>query len=370
MALKFWAHTSFYYENMDQPYNEMLAEMIDIAQAAEDLGYEGVTIPENQFQNYITNPSALQFSAAVAMRTKRLKILPGVIVLPQYHPLAIASEIALIDHMAPGRVSVGVARGGNRYPTDRTGINHENIRGMYEESIEIIKRAWVEDDFAYDGTYYSFPETTLVPKPYTQPYPDIWVAAQSTSGVENVAKQGYNLITSPNHGDFEPHGDLEALMETYNAAAAASGHPRGEVMVLRHTFIHEDEQQALAKLDKVALHWNHYMATVAGSAGVTQADRLATREDQTENFVKAGRITPATNVPERENVYETYDDPILTNPERAIERFKHYEELGVDHVTCISAMGFPIDEVIQNMELMAKEVFPAFAETPAQTTAS
>lgn len=361
MSLKFWAHTSFYYYDMDRPWKEMAAEMVDICQAAEDLGFEGVTIPENHFNNYISNPNALQFASYVAARTERIRIVPGVIVLPQYHPLLIASNIALIDNLAPGRVGVGIARGGNRYPTDRTGINADNIRGMFEEGLEILRKVWVEDDVTYDGTYYSFPETTLVPKPVVDP--EIWIAAQSSAGVRNVALQGHNLITSPNHGDFEPHGDLDLLMETFNTASAESGKERGEVMVLRHTFIHEDEQQALEKVDEVVLHWNHYMATVQGSGtGTSREHRLAAREDLVDGIIKGGRVIPDTNVPDTSNVYDTYDDPILTNPARAVERFKHYEEIGVDHVSCLTAMGFAIDEVLTSMELMAKEVFPAFAD--------
>jgi hypothetical protein len=51
-----------------------------------------------------------------------------------------------------------------------------------------------------------------------------------------------------------------------------------------------------------------------------------------------------------------------------IDRFKYYEHLGVDHLACLVAVGQPISEIIKNMELMAKEVFPAFAEEGSAST--
>lgn len=364
--MKFWATVPFFYRDMERPWRELLAEQIDLAQAAEDLGFEGITIPENHFQNYLTNPSALAFASAVAVRTKRLKIKPGVIVLPYYHPLLVASEVGLLDSLAPGRVSIGVARGGSRYQFDRIGVNPDDARGMYEEALEIIKRAWVEDDFRFEGRYYSFPETTIVPKPDTKPYPALWVAAQSIEGIRKVAEEGYNLVTSTNYGNFEPHGDLELLIRHYNEAAATSGYPRGEVMVMRHVWLAESEQEALKHFDKVVDHWNHYMAVVQGGGakrGQTREQRLARRtEGATRDFVRGGRIIPETNVQSPENLFETFNDPIMTTPDRVIDRFRHYEKLGIDHLDCHQGMGMPVDEVIANMELMASEVFPAFEQ--------
>jgi len=134
-------------------------------------------------------------------------------------------------------MGIGVARGGSRYQLDRIGVDPAKAREIYEESLEIIRRVWVEDDVTFDGRFYSFPPTTIVPKPVSAPGPDLWVASQSVDGVRKVAAQGLNLVTAPNYGNFEPHGDLEALLKAYNDAVAESGKPRGEVMVYRHTWL-------------------------------------------------------------------------------------------------------------------------------------
>jgi alkanesulfonate monooxygenase SsuD/methylene tetrahydromethanopterin reductase-like flavin-dependent oxidoreductase (luciferase family) len=362
MALKFWVTTPFFYPDMTRPWSEVLDGMIKIVDAAEELGFEGITINENQFQNYTCNPSAMMFAVVAAQRTKRLRIKPGVVVLPAYNPLLVASQMALLDHLAPGRTGIGVARGGSRYQLDRLGVNPEDQRPMYEESLDIIRRLLTEDEVEHDGKYFSFPRTTLVPKPVTKPHPELWIASQSAAGVRKVAQTGLNLVTAPNFGSFEPHGDLEALLAAYDDELAKTGQPRGEVMVLRHTSVGRTEAEALEYFDDLVNEYNHYMALVKGEGSdATREDRLTTRGMGTSrDYVTKGRMRPEEYSFSTEDLYEKYDDPVFTTPDRMIERFKTYEGMGVDHIACLIAVGQPIEAVIKNMELMAEEVLPAF----------
>ncbi|MCF7548229.1 LLM class flavin-dependent oxidoreductase [Pseudonocardia sp. WMMC193] len=363
MALKFWVTTPFFHADMERPWGELLQDMLTIVDTAERLGFEGVAINENVFQNYVANPSALAFAALAAARTERLRILPGVVVLPSYNPLLIASEMAMLDHLAPGRVGIGVARGGGRYQLDRIGVDPAAAREVYEEALEIIRRVWVEDDVTYDGRYFSFPRTTIVPKPASQPGPDLWVGSQSVDGVRKVAADGMNLLTAPNWGNFEPHGDLEALLEAYNTAAAESGAPRGEVMVYRHTWLGRTEADALEYFDDMVNEYNHYLALTQTGAKGTREERLKARgTGEKVDFVKSGRVIPAEETPSRQALWEQYSDPVLATPEKMIGRFKEMEAMGVDHLACLIAWGQPVEAVVAQMELMAEQVLPAFAD--------
>ncbi len=77
--MKIWVTTPFFYRDMSRPWSELLNDMLSIVDAAEDLGFEGVTVNENHFQNYVSNPSSLMFSALAAARTERLRIMPGIV---------------------------------------------------------------------------------------------------------------------------------------------------------------------------------------------------------------------------------------------------------------------------------------------------
>ena len=81
-----------------------------------------------------------------------------------------------------------------------------------------------------------------------------------------------------------------------------------------------------------------------------------------DEYIVGGYCRPFKQEASSENLAEKYDDPILTTPDRMIEKFKGYEAMGVDHVACLIALGQPIKEIISQMEMMAAEVLPAFAE--------
>jgi hypothetical protein len=108
------------------------------------------------------------------------------------------------------------------------------------------------------------------------------------------------------------------------------------------------------------------MALVKGSGSTqTQEDRLKARGvgDRIDDTIVAGLVRPLTESPSSEGIFDKYDDPVITTPQRMIERFKGYEAMGVDHLVCLVAAGQPIDDVIDNMKMMAREVFPAFADS-------
>ncbi|MER7796621.1 LLM class flavin-dependent oxidoreductase [Microbacterium sp. NPDC096154] len=361
--MKFWTSYPFFFPDINRPYGELLAELKDIAQAADELGFEGISFPEHHFFNYIANPSALQCATFVAQNTKRLRVHTGVLVLPYYHPLALAEEVAMVDHITGGRLEVGVARGANKYEFDRLGIDFSKAREMYEESLDIMKRAWTETDIVGEGEFWQFPEVTIIPKTLQQPHPKIWVSSQSERGMRAAAKAGHNVVTSPNLGTFAPHGDLEKMLGWYNESSAESPTGRGEVMVLRRVFLNEDEGRALEHVQDFYKHWSYYMSQYAAQPD-NEAHRLGDRADNEAIEVKAGSITPVRYDIPLDDIYNDYDDPIITTPDRAIERFKYYESLGVDAVMTMSATGGKVDDVIGTMEVMAKHVFPEFGITP------
>jgi alkanesulfonate monooxygenase SsuD/methylene tetrahydromethanopterin reductase-like flavin-dependent oxidoreductase (luciferase family) len=368
MGLKFWVFCPFFYPDVDRPYTELLDDTLTIAKAAESLGFEGIVIPEHHFHNYICNPSALDFATLVAAHTERLRLLTGVLVLPYYHPLALAEEIALVDHISKGRIEVGMARGASKYEFDRLGIDWSKNREMYEEALDLILKAWQEEDISADGSFWRFDITTTIPRPYQQPHPKVWISAQSLTGVQGVARRGLNMMTSPNLGCFAPHGDLDQVVHTYERSVAELGRPRGDVMVLRRVYIDETEAKALEKLEFVHRHWGYYMSQFQGDPRDKTA-RFKERDILEEVVIRRGAMVPRMLPIDTSDVYHTYDDPIITGPERAIARFKHYEELGVNHVAALIAFGIPVDEVIHSLEVMAKHVLPEFQEAatlPAQ----
>jgi len=359
--VKFGFFLGMHYRDVDRPYGELLNNSLEIAIRAEELGYDAVFIPEHHFINYITLPSALHFATKIAAHTKRIRLITAVLVLPYYHPLALAEEIAQTDWLTDGRLEIGVARGANKYEFVRLGIPYEKSREMYQEALDVMLKSWEQEDLEYEGQFYRFPATTTLPRPKQRPHPPVWISAQSFPGVRTVAKLGVNLQTSPNFGCFAPYEDFVALMEEFNRAQKESGHPRPEVGLLRRVFIAESEQEALKHLDDLLTHWRMYMAFYEPRAD----RRLDMRVDLADTPVIRGAVQPARLELDLSNVYETYDDPIITTPEKAVARIKKYEQMGVTYLMVNTAFGIPQRDVLRSLELFAKEVMPHFREQPA-----
>src|SRR5215472_14932855 len=116
-------------------------------------------------------------ASAIAARTKRIKIGTGVQVLPLCHPLRLAEETATVDQISNGRLLFGVGRSGNPRSYMAYGVPYSESRERFLETLEIVKRAWTQERFSYEGKYYSFNNAAAVPRPYQKPYPPIRVAA-------------------------------------------------------------------------------------------------------------------------------------------------------------------------------------------------
>src|SRR6476646_1202217 len=121
--------------------------------------------------------SPLMIATAIAARTKRMKIGTAVQVLPLCHPLQLAEEAATVDHISHGRLIFGVGRSGFARTYLHYGVPYAESRERFAETLEIVRRAWTEDTFSYDGAHFQYHDVCVVPKPYQKPHPPIRVAA-------------------------------------------------------------------------------------------------------------------------------------------------------------------------------------------------
>ena len=86
------------------------------------------------------------FLAAVAQRTRRLRLGPLVYVLPAHHPLRLAEEICMLDHLSRGRLEVGIGRGASPHELQYFGIDPDQAPAMYVEAYTVIKQALTQPE--------------------------------------------------------------------------------------------------------------------------------------------------------------------------------------------------------------------------------
>ncbi|MBI3967612.1 MAG: LLM class flavin-dependent oxidoreductase, partial [Chloroflexi bacterium] len=135
------------------------------------MGFDQIWVAEHHFTRYGSVPSTLTFAAYVAARTKRIRIGTAVVLLPFWNPLLVAEEAAMVDILSDGRLDLGVGRGYQWHEYQRFNIPMEESRGRFTESLEIIKKAWTEKAFDYEGQYFQLNGVNVLPKPLQKPHP-------------------------------------------------------------------------------------------------------------------------------------------------------------------------------------------------------
>lgn len=200
--------------------NESLTNSVAYAVAAERLGYSHAWVLEHHFTPYGLVGSALTHAAFILGRTTTLKVGTAIQVLPLHHPVKLAEQVALLDQLSGGRLMFGVGRGTFRKDFRVFGADMGKSREMMIESVELMRRCWIEGRCASASEFYDFPEVEVYPEPLTKPYPPLYTVAISPASVTWAAREGIPLIFGFAHNDEEK----AAILEQYGEEAEAAGH--------------------------------------------------------------------------------------------------------------------------------------------------
>src|ERR1700760_3792658 len=164
-----WYH-EFHRQVEQQSDADAFAQALEQVVEAERWGLDAVWLAEIHQQASRSVLSApLTVAAAIAARTTRLKIGTGVQVLPLCHPLRLAEETGTIDQISRGRLLLGAGRSGNPRAYAAYGVPYSESRERFYETLDILKQAWTQETFSYQGKFHSFSDARAVPRPYQQP---------------------------------------------------------------------------------------------------------------------------------------------------------------------------------------------------------
>jgi luciferase family oxidoreductase group 1 len=327
-----------------RPSEEIYSRALDMAQAAEGLGFRNIWLAEHHFSTYGYVSRPAQLATYLAAKTTRLRVGTAVIVVPLHHPLIIAEEIATLDLLAGGRVDIGLGRGYQHYEFERLGLELDTARARWEESIDIILKAFSGEPFSYEGKLFKIPETTVFPQPLQRPHPPIWVTAQSPESVEAAVRRGFNVLTG---GFGVPIERMAEFRKLFDRAVAEERLPRApEVGVQRAVYVTHSEADARAAAEEARWNMrvtlslrNHYERVERGHAIAVPAPKEPDIDDLLDRFL------------------------IIGTPDTCIRQLKRVQELvGITHFNCSFWFGdLEHGRVLRSMELFAREVMPTFA---------
>src|SRR5512144_1822908 len=202
-------------EQIDRCIDEVIAE----AQLAEASGFDSCFFGEHHQDHDGFLPSPLIVATAVAARTTRLRVGTSVILLPLHHPVHVAEDVITLDLVSKGRVVLGVGIG--YQPADFRAFNvpMEHRVGLFEESVEILRRAWAGEPFSFKGTHYRLDDVQIRPRPYQAGGPPLWIGASIPAAVRRAGQIADAFVGTPSTS----MGNAVALANAYRAAAREAG---------------------------------------------------------------------------------------------------------------------------------------------------
>lgn len=218
---------------------------IEAAQWADRYDLEAIWTPERHFQAFGSNyPNPSVLSAALAMVTERIRIRAGSVVLPLHHPVRIAEEWALVDHLSKGRIGIAAASGWHKGDFVLAPHNFASRRDTLIDHLDKLTRLWRGEKVAFPNNNGTSHYVMTYPRPYQRELP-IWIT--SAGNIETwllAARLGANVLTGID--------EIEAIdrnIRTYRNAREASGFdPRaGIVTLMIHTYLTDDKDEAQLK---------------------------------------------------------------------------------------------------------------------------
>lgn len=325
------------------PSREMYGRLLDWVVLAEELGYDSVWFAEHHFSNYGYIPNPLMMAVKAAAVTRRVRIGTAVLVLPFWHPLRVAEDIAMADQLTDGRLEVGVARGYQPYEFARFGLSFEQARERTDETLDVLLRALTQEGFSYEGRSFQIPETTIFPRPLQQPHPPIWLAAHTRESFEIGARLGLKAITT-NSG--RPIDVLQEGWDSFLDVRRQYGiDGPAEFAVQQQMCLAPTDEEARAMMENV----RYAFRQVANLRGGTEQ-------------VVNGRSYPAPveGEPSLDEFFETRT--LSGSPATVRDKIGRYQEVaGITALNCTFQLGaMEPDAVTRSMRLFAEEVLPHF----------
>ena len=186
----------------------------------DSLGFEAAWLTEHHFDGACAYVDPVVFGAAVASRTRRIKIGFAVVEMAFHHPVRLAAQTALLDNLSHGRLIVGIGRGSafNTYEYLGFGISMEEGIERLAEAEELMVKAWTGEDVRHKGRFWDVTFPMLRPKPYQEPHPPLVRACISEGSTLQMARIGRPVLIGVQEND-----EIRSRIELFGREMAGAG---------------------------------------------------------------------------------------------------------------------------------------------------
>jgi len=232
----------------DRSSSDIFHEIGRQVSLADQLGYDAAWFAEHHGHAHLGHmPHPLLFALYLAARTERIKLGAAVVCVNLHHPILVAEQIATVDALTGGRLSLGVGSGSTApelalygAPDMSPGVR----RARFGEILDILEAAWTGQPFHHRGEHFDIKAPALLPRPERDLRDDLWIGANSPDSAEVAGQRGYGLQLS----NLRTIPELRALIAAYREGRAAATRDIADERIAASApcYVAATDEQALA----------------------------------------------------------------------------------------------------------------------------
>lgn len=330
---------------------EIFREEIGIARIADECGFDSVWTIEHHFTPYtmVTNP--LQYLTYIAGITSHVDLGTMVTVLPWHNPVRVAEDVNMLDSfIGPDRnVICGVGRGLGRREYAGMGIDQNEARGRFDESLQVLKRLLATGECDFDGEFYKIRGLHLRPQIERDLSVNLWCAGGTAQTVEIIAKHDVKPLTIPTTSLDVALANMRRYAELRQRAGYTPSHTK----LALWTYVAETHAAAQAGAERYMVEYGdsalrHYELLGTHLRGIKGYEAYGAQQDALRKDASPFKL----------GFYRTHP---WGTPEETVERATELAHaFGTDELMFIFKYGaMPMAEAEKSMRLFAREVMPA-----------
>ena len=343
-------------------------DTIEQVKLGDRMGFHSFWSVEHHFleeYSHCSNPEVLY--GHIAALTENIKIGYGVRLLPKpyNHPVRTAESVAVLDLISNGRVLFGTGRSSTRAELEGFGIDPTETRQMWQEALEHIVGCWTNDQYEFEGEYWSMPRRSVLPKPLQDPHPPIFGATSSLEGHYEIGSRGIGLCSFT---VGQPPEELAPRIENYRRGLAECSSPVGKIKTetaATFTMVHCADTNERAR-EEAAESFVWYPKTAGRHIG-RLAEWMEERRNPLGNYAYAADMLESSRsgIMDQLSMDYMWDSgaAVVGDPDRCIELARRYEQAGCELLLCLfNPYKIEHKAVMRSIELMGKHVLPEFAD--------
>jgi alkanesulfonate monooxygenase SsuD/methylene tetrahydromethanopterin reductase-like flavin-dependent oxidoreductase (luciferase family) len=317
-----------------QPSDRLYGEILDQIAWGENNGFDDVWLSEHHFIEDGYLPSILPVAAAIAARTKRIRIVSGVLLMPFQNPVRLAEDIAVVDVISGGRFELGVGVGFKLEEFEGFSVPFKQRGARTNQSLEILRRALAGETVTFKSDFFEFKNVKVTPEPIQKPHPPIWLGGFTPPALRRAARYG---------DGFTVPGATREVYDRYVAELKKENRPTDNIRFESGFWcliVSKDPEKTFAEAaDHIIYQANNYSKWLSAAGLSPISEHLGDREQ----LRKSGLLQ-------------------VVDPDTAIKLIRDFaNNVPITHFYSWTVPpGLPPRWAQSHLELFASKVIPAF----------